>query len=148
MQIGVDGQNAIAAKAFERMLQCVIAAMDRYRLQPTKKPAIASSACQIVVSGVSTQSWHSFFALACCGMMSVNDTRVCFRHVLSFAAFLPAFLTLYGHAALSAMSAAELQRVRPKTRVLLVRFISRALLCPVYSQAWLDSRTSEGPTDA
>ncbi len=38
------------------------------------------------------------------------------------------------------MDGAALRAVRGKTRVLLTRFLARALLCPIYSQDWLDSR--------
>ena len=38
------------------------------------------------------------------------------------------------------MDARALRRVRSKTRVLLTRFLARALLCPVYSREWLDAR--------
>jgi hypothetical protein len=93
-QPGANARAEIAARAFERMLQCVLATLD--------------------------------------------------RHPLHFAAFLPAFLRLYGHAALMAMSASSLQRMRAKTRVLLTRFISRALLCPMYTRPWLDAQRGEG----
>ena len=38
------------------------------------------------------------------------------------------------------MDAGALRRVRGKTRVLLTRFLARALLCPVYTPEWLDAR--------
>ena len=38
------------------------------------------------------------------------------------------------------MDGAALRAVRGKTRVLLTRFLARALLCPIYSQDWLDGR--------
>ena len=47
-------------------------------------------------------------------------------------------LTRYGHTAIIAMDAAALRRVRGKTRVLLTRFLARALLCPIFSQEWAE----------
>ena len=38
------------------------------------------------------------------------------------------------------MDAGALRRVRGKTRMLLTRFLARALLCPVYDREWLDAR--------
>ena len=38
------------------------------------------------------------------------------------------------------MDAGALRRVRGKTRVLLTRFLARALLCPVYTREWLEAR--------
>ena len=46
----------------------------------------------------------------------------------------------YGHTAIIAMDAGALRRVRGKTRVLLTRFLARALLCPIFSQEWVDRR--------
>jgi hypothetical protein len=51
-----------------------------------------------------------------------------------------ALLRRYGHTAIVAMDASALRRVRGKTRVLLTRFLARALLCPVYTREWLDAR--------
>ena len=49
-------------------------------------------------------------------------------------------LRRYGHTAIVAMDAAQRYgRVRGKTRVLLTRFLARALLCPIYTPEWLDS---------
>lgn len=66
------------------------------------------------------------------------------KQPLGFARFLPAFLAFYGHAALVALDAAALQHVRPKTRVLLTRFLARVLLCPYYTSSWLEGRTIRG----
>jgi hypothetical protein len=66
------------------------------------------------------------------------------RQPVGFARFLPAFLAFYGHAALVALDAAALQHVRPKTRVLLTRFLARVLLCPYYTRSWLEGRTAQG----
>ncbi|BDA43024.1 Importin-11 [Coccomyxa sp. Obi] len=63
------------------------------------------------------------------------------KQPLGFARFLPAFLAFYGHAALVALDATALQHVRPKTRVLLTRFLARVLLCPYYTSSWLEGRT-------
>ncbi|EIE26982.1 ARM repeat-containing protein [Coccomyxa subellipsoidea C-169] len=64
------------------------------------------------------------------------------KQPVGFARFLPAFLAFYGHAALVALDAAALQHVRPKTRVLLTRFLARVLLCPYYTSSWLEGRTA------
>ena len=66
------------------------------------------------------------------------------KQPVGFARFLPAFLAFYGHAALVALDAAALQHVRPKTRVLLTRFLARVLLCPYYTRSWLEGRTAQG----
>lgn len=54
-------------------------------------------------------------------------------------------LNRYGHTAIIAMDAAALRRVRSKTRVLLTRFLARALLCPIFSQEWIDNRSKGAP---
>ena len=87
-----------AGRAFERILQCVLATMD--------------------------------------------------RHPLGFARLLPPFLTFYGHTALVAVDAAALASMRAKARVLLTRFLARALLCPYYRQDWLDAQAGAGPLSA
>ncbi len=69
-------------KCFERMLQCVMAALD--------------------------------------------------RDPLDFAQYLPFFLTLYVNDSLLAMDAVTVHRIRAKRRVLVTRFLARALLCPYY----------------
>ena len=58
----------------------------------------------------------------------------------SLSRLISAPLHRYGHTAIIAMDAAALRRVRGKTRVLLTRFLARALLCPVFSQEWVDHR--------
>ena len=85
-----DARAGIASRAFERILQCVLATMD--------------------------------------------------KHPLGFARLLPPFLTFYGHTALMAMDAAALASMRAKARVLLTRFLARALLCPYYRQDWVDAQ--------
>lgn len=59
------------------------------------------------------------------------------RNPVDFAAYLPHFLPLYGENALFAMDAATVHSVRSKRRVLLIRFLARAMLCPVYQSSWL-----------
>jgi hypothetical protein len=44
----------------------------------------------------------------------------------------PYFLKLFVDAALLQLDAATLRAMRPKRRVLLVRFLAKALLCPYY----------------
>jgi len=57
-------------------------------------------------------------------------------HVAAAAAaaaeYVPYFLKLFVDAALLQLDAATLRAMRPKRRVLLVRFLAKALLCPYY----------------
>jgi hypothetical protein len=53
-------------------------------------------------------------------------------HPLPFAEYVPYFLKLFVNAALLQLDAATLRGMRPKRRVLLVRFLAKALLCPYY----------------
>ena len=57
---------------------------------------------------------------------------------LPFGPLLPHFLSLFVGNALVAADAAALRAMRPKRRVLLVRFIAKALLCPYYRAEWLE----------
>ena len=59
------------------------------------------------------------------------------RNPLDFAACIPHFLTLYCDTALVTMDAATVHSIRAKRRVLLTRFLARALLSPFYRQEWL-----------
>lgn len=54
-----------------------------------------------------------------------------------FAKFLPHFLDLYIDAAVLGTDAAGLRSMRAKRRVLMVRFIAKAMLCPYYRSEWL-----------
>eukprot|EP00198_Chlamydomonas_reinhardtii_P012580 XP_001701917.1 predicted protein [Chlamydomonas reinhardtii] len=58
---------------------------------------------------------------------------------LPFAEFVPFFLELFVQSALIGLDAATVRAMRPKRRVLLVRFISKALLNPYYRQEWVES---------
>ncbi|KAG2435256.1 hypothetical protein HXX76_007334 [Chlamydomonas incerta] len=58
---------------------------------------------------------------------------------LPFAEFVPFFLELFVQSALIGLDAATVRAMRPKRRVLLVRFISKALLNPFYRQEWVES---------
>ena len=51
--------------------------------------------------------------------------------------YVPYFLSLYVEGGLIALDAATVQRMRPQRRVLLVRFIARALLNPFYHPEWV-----------
>lgn len=57
---------------------------------------------------------------------------------LPFGPLLPHFLGLFVGNALVAADADTLRAMRPKRRVLLVRFIAKALLCPYYRAEWLE----------
>lgn len=57
---------------------------------------------------------------------------------LPFGPLLPHFLGLFVGSALVAADAETLRAMRPKRRVLLVRFIAKALLCPYYRAEWLE----------
>lgn len=46
--------------------------------------------------------------------------------------YMPYFLKLFVDAALLQLDAPSLRSMRPKRRVLLVRFLAKALLCPYY----------------
>lgn len=61
---------------------------------------------------------------------------------LPFAPLLPHFLGLFVGSALVALDAATLRAMRAKRRVLLVRFIAKALLCPYYRSEWLEVNTN------
>ena len=78
-------RGLLASQAFERIVQCVMAAMD--------------------------------------------------KNPIAFAAFLPHFLRQYCNAALARMDAGTVHHMRSKRRVLLTRFLARALLCPHYNPA-------------
>jgi hypothetical protein len=64
----------------------------------------------------------------------VNVTADSFSHceLHTFAEYVPYFLKLFVDAALLQLDAATLRAMRPKRRVLLVRFLAKALLCPYY----------------
>jgi hypothetical protein len=69
---------------------------------------------------------------------------------LPFGPLLPHFLNLFVGSALVAADADALRAMRPKRRVLLVRFIAKALLCPYYRAEWLEVNVNmlaagEGP---
>lgn len=57
---------------------------------------------------------------------------------LPFGPLLPHFLNLFVNSALVALDAETLRAMRSKRRVLLVRFIAKALLCPYYRAEWLE----------
>ncbi|KAK9829330.1 hypothetical protein WJX72_005222 [[Myrmecia] bisecta] len=84
----LNERQLLASKAYERMVQCVMAALD--------------------------------------------------KNPVEFAGYLGFFLPLYGNNALVAMDAKAVHRIRPKRRVLLTRFLARALLCPYYRPGWLE----------
>ena len=56
------------------------------------------------------------------------------RHTLAFAPHVPAWATLCANTALLGMDAAAVHGIRPKSRVLLTRFVARAMLQPMYSR--------------
>jgi hypothetical protein len=56
------------------------------------------------------------------------------RHTVAFAAHLPAWATLCVNTAMLEMDAAAVHGIRPKSRVLLTRFVARALIQPLYRQ--------------
>lgn len=58
------------------------------------------------------------------------------HYPIPFAALLPPFLTLYVETALISLDAATVRGMRPKRRVLMVRFIAKALLNPFYRPEW------------
>lgn len=80
----------LGGKTFERLTQCLMAAMDR---TPTE-----------------------------------------------FALYLPHFVPLYSDNTLLLADVATVHRMRAKRRVLLMRFLARALLCPVYQVDWLKAQ--------
>jgi hypothetical protein len=57
---------------------------------------------------------------------------------LPFGPLVPHFLGLFVGSALVAADADALRAMRAKRRVLLVRFIAKALLCPYYRAEWLE----------
>jgi hypothetical protein len=58
------------------------------------------------------------------------------QYPIPFAALLPPFLTLHVENALIALDAATVRAMRAKRRVLMVRFIAKALLNPFYRPEW------------
>lgn len=93
--VGENAKLAAGGKTFERITQCIMAAMDRSPVE--------------------------------------------------FAAYLPYFLPLYSSNALLAMDTATVHRIRPKRRILLMRFLARALLCPVYQLDWFEMQMAGMP---
>ena len=81
--------------------------------------------------------------LAICGKTFERATQCAMaamdRNPVEFASYLPYFLPLYSNNALLTMDAAAVHRIRPKRRILLMQFLARALLCPVYQTEWLDA---------
>ncbi|KAG2494047.1 hypothetical protein HYH03_007693 [Edaphochlamys debaryana] len=63
---------------------------------------------------------------------------------LPFAQYVPYFLDLFVQSALIGLDAATVRAMRPKRRVLLVRFISKALLSPYYRQEWVEAPVPAG----
>ncbi|GLI59709.1 hypothetical protein VaNZ11_001566 [Volvox africanus] len=63
---------------------------------------------------------------------------------LPFAGYVPTFLELFVKSALIGLDAATVRAMRPKRRVLLVRFISKALLNPFYRQEWVEAPVPAG----
>ncbi|WIA23852.1 hypothetical protein OEZ85_013510 [Tetradesmus obliquus] len=64
-------------------------------------------------------------------------------HPLPFAEYVPYFLKLFVDAALLQLDAATLRAMRPKRRVLLVRFLAKALLCPYYRPEYVEAQAFE-----
>ncbi len=56
------------------------------------------------------------------------------RHTVPFAQHIPAWVSLCVHTGLLSMDSAVLSRIRPKSRVLLTRFVARALIQPFYRE--------------
>ncbi|KAL4857828.1 Importin-11 [Chlorella vulgaris] len=65
------------------------------------------------------------------------------RHTFQFAAHLPPLMSLCINAALLAMDASLVHHIRPKARVVLVRFCARALLQQLYRRDFVDGSNSE-----
>lgn len=65
------------------------------------------------------------------------------RHTFPFAAHLPGFMSLCINAALLAMDAAVVHRIRAKARVVLVRFCARALLQQLYRRDFVEGTSPE-----
>ena len=84
--------------------------------------------------------------LAICGKTFERATQCAMaamdRNPVEFASYLPYFLPLYSNNALLTMDAAAVHRIRPKRRILLMQFLARALLCPVYQTEWLDAHAA------
>uniref|UniRef100_A0A7S3VSI4 Importin N-terminal domain-containing protein n=1 Tax=Dunaliella tertiolecta TaxID=3047 RepID=A0A7S3VSI4_DUNTE len=61
------------------------------------------------------------------------------NYAIPFAGFVAPFLTLFVNGALISLSAEEVRNMRPKFRVILVRFIAKALLNPYYRPEWVNA---------
>lgn len=70
------------------------------------------------------------------------------HYPLPFAEYVPFFLTLFVDNALIALDAATVRQMRSKRRVLLVRFIAKALLNPFYRSEWVDAPIPSGASPA
>lgn len=68
------------------------------------------------------------------------------KNPLDFGPYLPYFLPLYSSNTLLGMDAATVHKIRPKRRILLMRFLARALLCPVYQLEWFEEQMKREPT--
>ena len=62
------------------------------------------------------------------------------KNPVGFAPFLPHFLPLFVHSALVAPDASAVARLRAKRRVVVTRFLSRALLCPLFRREIIESQ--------
>lgn len=67
------------------------------------------------------------------------------KNTLDFAPYLPTFMDLYLKAALLSVNARVVQKARAKRRVLLVRFLTAALLSNYYSTKWAKNQRERKP---
>lgn len=72
--------------------------------------------------------WASVVSFVCGSLYVVSKDLFC----CWTTEYVPYFLKLFVDAALLQLDAATLRAMRPKRRVLLVRFLAKALLCPYY----------------
>lgn len=81
------------------------------------------------------------------GKLHERMTKAIIAHLdnfpLPFAELVPFFLNLFVDTALVRLDAQTLRSMRPKRRVLLVRFIAKALLCPYYRPEWLEANSGK-----
>eukprot|EP00798_Chlamydomonas_sp_ICE-L_P011430 gene11430-17116_t len=63
---------------------------------------------------------------------------------IPFAEFVPHFLSLFVEGGVVSLDAATVRAMRPKRRVLLIRFIAKALLNPFYRPEWLEAAMPAG----
>ncbi|KAG1678184.1 hypothetical protein FOA52_016121 [Chlamydomonas sp. UWO 241] len=97
--------------------------------------AMAAAGAYVQLSPAQQIQWSELGGRVCERMSRVAIAALD-QYPIPFAALLPPFLELHVEHALIALDAATVRGMRAKRRVLMVRFIAKALLNPFYRPEW------------